>query len=440
MNLKFEENTSITFFGTLKDGFKIYPYSSSVYNRLSIFSNQSSTGSRLEVIRYEKSIIYIYVEYGLVTSFENGRPGSCFGISIAFSKKYFNSPEIFFSKICKQIFQTLVSEKEILIKNEVTGLIGYLPKDFERVSDVLNEWDERIRAVLSNNYLNYFSPISEVNLFNGIKVDHVNVQSSAKVIIEILKEKGAIILSADAPVLQKSKVDYLLEENDSLRHQIVDLESEINRLQNVIASQKSEINKTNSKRKLNYKQTADENIGEHEENVENVSSVAKDLANRSQQKVDRLLKLEEDNSSAIESKQKKKFNWWPILVLTMIAILLFYFLSRPDDDPSRKRANRAYDATGTKNSFTESSCHWNGPFRRWQYRGSNIIDIKSLAYQVLRSIDLEKCSDLFDKLIDNIVANNPSDIKNGKFLRSGNIIFYLPVQYYLTDKSFETDN
>src|SRR3989344_5996466 len=85
----------IYYFGSSKDGFNVYP---SVYENENVsprvfdfyYNNCAPEDWIIDLRKINSIIFHTYVQYGLLTSHEDGREGSHIGISIHTNCNYFN--------------------------------------------------------------------------------------------------------------------------------------------------------------------------------------------------------------------------------------------------------------------------------------------------------------------------------------------------------------
>lgn len=182
----------IHFFGSLKDGFKCYP-SSSAFDK---YYDNTSDGWLFLAKKHSNITSYIYVKYGVLTSANDGRPGSCFGIAIDLVDCIFDDLVFLSSNfIAGGIIETMLAEEELITKYSGTQ-IAFLPHKLSNVQPYLDRWIDRIKSVFAEKELSHrLRPISVNTPDAKDKLVGLHPLSKPTVINDYFEEYGAVVLS-----------------------------------------------------------------------------------------------------------------------------------------------------------------------------------------------------------------------------------------------------
>jgi hypothetical protein len=318
--------SGVYFFGSLGDGFKVYPYSQHAYTSYSPFYNNSAKNYKLQVVKRNNEIVYTFVRYGILTSLVDGRTGSCFGLSIVFENYYFNSFEQFLSKICTQIFDAIIKEGKLLQKDS-NGIIGFVSFDLKSLSHTLNEWIKLIKTVISEKYLSYLSGLNEIPDNSNQDLVCLSDKSSDSVILEKLKNTGGVILSPDFPIIIKTEKDLLSEKIQILEALLQEKEilakAKITELEDLLSKSKLEQEISNSQLQSQITNFKNENINTDKQstsNRNNKEAPEKDISLKTKNK---------DDSQPSRKIITKLSTYWPLLigisVIIAIVLILCFF-------------------------------------------------------------------------------------------------------------------
>lgn len=450
--------SEIYFFGSLADGFKVYPAKNSSSNWYSSFYNNTEENYKLHIVKKGDSVTYTYVKYGLLTSLNDGRTGSFFGLSIVFNNKYFNNIDVFINKICVQIFKALIKEKIILSQNDSTGAIGYVAYDFNSVAPQLNDWITRIRAIISEKYSIYLSSALELADPISEKIDGLNDSSANTVILEIIKEKGAILLGPQFPVINLTKKEQLEIQSADWENRFTNLKIAYDVLQKEKKRLESDFNNLKSINqnlyaKLKKKGIKLEDLGPKESGQENINTGSIKSIPLEEIKPPAFDYIKTPKNKTGKAKKRSIFLellpiFLAIIVIAVLVIVAFFFLN---DDNKPERSTNVYEYGENQNSNNylsqretivtndienTDSCLWNDSTTLWAYRGTQIKSTNELVKYITDLLGKSNCIIWSTKITNFLIINNPSDIKNGHIESFGNILFRIPVTFQLPDKDF----
>lgn len=187
----------VYFFGSLKDGFKSFPGSSS--QRFSHYYNTNVKDRwTLTVRRKNRLVQYTYVLYGLLTSVGDGRTGSCFGISIEVENKYFYDLRKLILFFEKGVVDAMLNDPQSrILAIDKFGQIGFSTFNFSRISSYLQDWQLKIKEVLLNNpeLKNCFKELSSYSQIENDKIFGFHPNTSLEVLNEYFQHYGGVNIS-----------------------------------------------------------------------------------------------------------------------------------------------------------------------------------------------------------------------------------------------------
>ena len=217
----------IYFFGSLQDGFKVYPDSRGASSAFATYYNNTETDWVLAAKRTEEGTSYTYVRYGMLTSMTDGRHGSCLGISIEFLGCYFTDFAILREEIFEPVFGALVKENQ-LIGNHPSGLIAFVPYNLTQTKSYLDKKAQMIQEVITSKYSNYLRASSEITLHKGNTTTTLHPDSNVVAIHEIFQTGGAITISPKFNIENRSVTERLVAQNKYSESRILELENSLN--------------------------------------------------------------------------------------------------------------------------------------------------------------------------------------------------------------------
>ena len=209
---------NIFYFGSPKDGFKVYPDPGALSNVFSGYYTNTENEWILVVRKSEEITRYTYVRYGLLTSLVEGRTGSCFGISIDFVNHYFTDLRVFLTEIFEGLWGAILDEKQLLEVQGSSGKVAFKSYDLHDVAPYLDGISKRIREVILNQkYSAYVRPAYEIpqaddNHFYGLHPD-----SSPSALSEYFRTYGAVKVAPNLPIETKSLSEKQEEDKENLK-------------------------------------------------------------------------------------------------------------------------------------------------------------------------------------------------------------------------------
>lgn len=186
---------TVYFFGSTLSGFNCFPKSKTfdLY-----YSNTVSDAWILDIRRFADKIFYTYVQYGLLTSIEGGREGSCFGISIELLNQELVNPISLPKEIFFEVVETMLEQSVVIAKQPDTGTIGFKVKNLSEAGGYLSKWAEQIRAVVISQFSDKMQPI-----FLGTgKSCQMHPDTSSEIAADWLSVYNNILVSPTSKVLK----------------------------------------------------------------------------------------------------------------------------------------------------------------------------------------------------------------------------------------------
>lgn len=447
--------SEVYFFGSMADGFKSYPLANSTQNKFSIFYNSTEEGRKLHVIKSGNLVTYTYVKYGLLTSMQNGRTGSCFGISIVIKDKYFGDNNVFINKVCEQIYTAIVKEGIILSVNSSNGIVAFSAFDFNSISNILNRWIELIKSVITENYESYLIDSSEIPSYVSGNIIAIKDSSPNAVILEKLKEKGAVLLGTNYPLVELTEKERLLE----LEKHFANLQNAYKLLNEELEATKKSLSRSKEDlAKFRNKDRKGNDIAIETELNPNITlKVEQDFKSREEKSYHKL-KIglnKNDESSSVRGNHFRKTRrehlkkWSPLIlgvgVLVLILIIVFVFLNDDRRDESQdvgfevaiNNATQDNDSSVDEVKVMDKSnydrggrpCVW-GTDSVWYYHGDSEIDLKQLVGNIALLVGQEGCNAFLVGLENSIEVNNKKQIEvrgsTKVIVKSENVFFRLP--------------
>jgi hypothetical protein len=212
---------NIFYFGSPKDGFKVYPDLGAVSNVFRGYYSNTETDWVLVVRKLDDITRYTYVRYGLLTSLIEGRTGSCFGISIDFVNHYFTDLKVFLTEIFEGIWGAILDEKQLLEAQESSGKVAFKSYDLHDVGPYLDEMSKKIREVIRNKkYSEYLRPSYEIPQAGDDQIYGLHPNSSPSALLEYFRTYGAIKLAPNLPIEIKSLSEKQEEHKESLQKKV----------------------------------------------------------------------------------------------------------------------------------------------------------------------------------------------------------------------------
>lgn len=219
---------NIFYFGSPKDGFKVYPDLGAVSKVFDGYYTNTETDWILVARKSEDVTRYTYVKYGLLTSLTDGRTGSCFGLSIDFVNHYFTDLKVFRTEIFENILRAILSDGKLLETQESSGKVAFKSYDLRDVAPYLEEMSRKIREVIGDKkYSNYVRPAYEIPQANDGSVPGLHPDSSSSAINEYFRTYGAIKLSPKLPIETKSPSEKQQENRELLEKRVGDLTEQL---------------------------------------------------------------------------------------------------------------------------------------------------------------------------------------------------------------------
>lgn len=208
---------NIFYFGSPKDGFRVYPDLGAPSNVFSGYYSNTETDWILIARKAEDITRYTYVRYGLLTSLIDGRTGSCFGISIDFVDHYFTDLKVFRTEIFEGIWGAILDERQLLEAQESSGKVAFRSYDLYDVAPYLDEMSKKIREVLRDQkYSKYVRPSHEIPQAGDNPIYGLHPDSSPSALREYFSTYGVIKLSPKLPIETKSASEKKEEQREKL--------------------------------------------------------------------------------------------------------------------------------------------------------------------------------------------------------------------------------
>ena len=218
----------IFYFGSPKDGFKVYPDLGPASNVFSGYYSNTETNWILVARKAEEITRYTYVRYGLLTSVVDGRTGSCFGISIDFVNHYFTDLKIFQTEIFEGIWGAILADRQLLEAQESSGKIAFRSYDLYDVASYLDEKSKKIREVISDKkYAKFVRPSYEIPQAGDNPVYGLHPDSSPLALNEYFRTYGVIKLSPNLPIETRSASERQQEQRENLEKEVAKLTEQL---------------------------------------------------------------------------------------------------------------------------------------------------------------------------------------------------------------------
>lgn len=211
---------NIFYFGSPKDGFKIYPDLGAVSNVFRGYYSNTETEWILIARKAENVTRYTYVRYDLLTAVAEGRTGSFFGISIDFLDHYFTDLKVMQTQIFEGIWGAILSERRLLEVQESSGRVAFKSYDLHDVSQYLDGVSQKIKDVIRQKKYSKFVRSSHEVPQAGENVYGLHPDSSSSAINEYFRIYGAIKLSPNLPVETQSPSEKQEEHKKNLERQV----------------------------------------------------------------------------------------------------------------------------------------------------------------------------------------------------------------------------
>jgi hypothetical protein len=242
----------IFYFGSPKDGFKVYPDLGAISNIFAGYYTNTESDWILVAKKSNDITTYTYVRYGLLTSAVNGRTGSCLGISIDFINYYFTDFELLRTRVIEKIWEAFLVENVLLERQEISRKIAFKPYSLNEVGQYLDAKSQTIRRVITEHYSKNVKTSNYIPDAEGNPLYELNPRSSAEVITDLFETYGLIKLSPRAPIETKSisqkteeQIEALQRKVKMLSYQLGDKDSEIESLQDELDSLREGLPLTN---------------------------------------------------------------------------------------------------------------------------------------------------------------------------------------------------
>ena len=219
---------NIFYFGSPKDGFRVYPDLGALSNVFSGYYSNTETDWILIARKAEDITRYTYVRYGLLTSLIDGRTGSCFGISIDFVNHYFTDLKVFQTEIFEGIWGAILDERQLLEAQESSGKVAFRSYDLYDVAPYLDEMSKKISAVLrEKKYAKYVKPSHEIPQAGDNPIYGLHPDSSSSALREYFRTYGVIKLSPKLPIETKSASEKKEEHRENLEKVVSELTEQL---------------------------------------------------------------------------------------------------------------------------------------------------------------------------------------------------------------------
>jgi hypothetical protein len=219
---------NIFYFGSPKDGFKVYPDLGAVSNVFDGYSSNTEADWILVARKSEEVTRYTYVKYGLLTAAVDGRTGSCFGISIDFLNHYFTDLKVFRTEIFENIWRAILSDGKLLEIHASSGKVAFKSYDLRDVAPYLEEMSTKIREVIQDKkWSNYVRPAYEIPPAGDSTVKGLHPDSSPGAMSEYFRMYGAVKVSPNQPLEIKSPSEKQLEDRQNLEKRVSELTAQL---------------------------------------------------------------------------------------------------------------------------------------------------------------------------------------------------------------------
>lgn len=220
---------NIFFFGSLEDGFKVYPDLGVITSAYSSYYTNTETDWILVVKKSGNITAYTFVKYELLTSVTNGRPGSCLGISIDFIDYYFQDLELLRNQVMRKIWDTLIAENILLELHETSGKVAFKPYNLNEVGPYLDAKSQTIRKVITENHFKNVELSDHIPDAGANPVYSLHPQSAPVVIREIFETYGVVKLSPRSQIETKSVAQKAEEKIRALEGKVDSLDKQLRR-------------------------------------------------------------------------------------------------------------------------------------------------------------------------------------------------------------------
>ena len=159
----------------------------------SFYTNCAPESWIMNIRKVNSSVFHTFVKYGLITSFENGRSGSHFGISIRAKNYYFNNIKLL-HELFEKIEDVMLDERKLIGKNKFDQR-GFIPKSICQESDYLDNFSQRIKNVFKQSEFNDNFKQLPLEIPNGERYYKVHINSNQESFYNYFKETGCIQVS-----------------------------------------------------------------------------------------------------------------------------------------------------------------------------------------------------------------------------------------------------
>lgn len=216
---------NVYIFGSMKDGFKAYP-STSQFDHL---YNNALTGWQIAIDRLDNIVRYTFVLYDVLTSTDEGRSGSCFGIAIDMDGCLFAKPKQLFPDLFDLITKNVIKEAKILTRSPVNHKVAYVAFNFTEIQTEVDTLIQRIRFYVDSNFNETLIKINNSIPNKGKESMGLHPDSSELAIMDMFTQYGSVILSPRFNLMKNSYTE-VIQHKDAL---ILKLKDEIERLNNI---------------------------------------------------------------------------------------------------------------------------------------------------------------------------------------------------------------
>lgn len=216
---------NVYIFGSMKDGFKASP-STSQFDHL---YNNALTGWQIAIDRLDNIVRYTFVLYDVLTSTDEGRSGSCFGIAIDMDGYFFAMPKQLFPDLFDLITKNVIKEAKILTRNPVNHKVAYVAFNFTEIQTEVDSLIQRIRFYVDSNFNATLIKINNNIPNKGKESMGLHPDSSELAIMDMFTQYGSVILSPRFNLMKNSYVE-VIQHKDAL---ILKLKDEIERLNSI---------------------------------------------------------------------------------------------------------------------------------------------------------------------------------------------------------------
>jgi hypothetical protein len=221
----------IFYFGSPKDGFKVYPDAGPIHNLFSGYNSNSGTDWLITAQKAGSVVRVTYVRYGLITGVDNPREGSCLGISVEFLNHYFTNLEVYRVEIMEKMWTALVKGGYLLEAHETSGVVAFKSFDLADVGQYLDDMSGKIENVIREKFVKYLRLSYDIPDAGENPGRAFHPQSSARAITEAFVESGTVTLSPNAPIESKSAMERQEEERTELRNEVERLSKNLSQVE-----------------------------------------------------------------------------------------------------------------------------------------------------------------------------------------------------------------